>query len=750
MLTRIVKLIEAGRALRAGRLEEAISLASHESIRSHRKAAQIRSLACDQLVARAAARRERGELRGAYLDLRSALAELREHREARALLLNVQRELDERGASAQLQQNALEEARRLQERGLLDEAQATLLPFRGDAAADRLRAECQAQQERIEQLVERARQAVRDGLVDELAAAIETLRATRGAETLAEEFEAERRRLQVAARRSAVPAKGPCDLVREEPWSIDVPEVRQALEEEAAAFAGELRAALAKGDTESVFELHLERRQRRLTLLAETDVESVAAEVLTAHLELEDGRPKSTRQHLAEARRKAKEQGVPLGSLGVLEKRAQKAVGEEGRDGLSHVQESRALSERSAKVQHAQDVWSQMQRRIQQHEFAAVLDLGAHLDADLVACSKVLEVAFDALQPLFASALENALRSGPLDPVLAVLARPEAFTRLGDDWPVLYEQALSQLEKARAEERRRLDRMLATRNTSWPSDEARARARQLVPDHPCVQVAEPAGLETRSTIERIEGLADRHDYSGAWHELKSVESAGPFRTRVFDLKRRVQREMGLGSRFFLKVEESGEYLVLTEDIIRIGNARAAMNDLPILANISSSHLEIHRKVSFSTGVTYTAHPLPGKPTFLDGKRLTEPAVLADQARLRLGDTLEIDFTRPSTRSHSALLRLRDGFEVQGVDRVLLMKPGGKDGRILVGPGQGAVHVRAKIEAMLELHLDAGGELRASTSLPIEIDGVLCEARDPVLPGGAWVQCGGVGLSVDPG
>lgn len=273
--------------------------------------------------------------------------------------------------------------------------------------------------------------------------------------------------------------------------------------------------------------------------------------------------------------------------------------------------------------------------------------------------------------------------------------------------------------------------------------------RQLAGETPLEDSRQERAPDVRRDVERIEELADRRDYSGAWHELQAIENAGPFRTRIFDLRKRVQRELGLGKRFFLRVEESGEYLVLTGDVIRIGNARAPGNDLPILANISSHHLEIHRRVSFHQGVTYVLQPLTGKPIYLDGKRIHAPTPLREDARLRLGDSLEIDFSRPSDRSHSAVLRLRKGFEVQGVDRIILLKPGAKDGRILVGPHE-AAHIPAQLDGTLELYTDPAGELRCIGELPLLVDGHPVEASEPVLPGGCWVQCRGLGFAVDPG
>ncbi|MBK9383505.1 MAG: hypothetical protein IPN34_01580 [Planctomycetes bacterium] len=279
------------------------------------------------------------------------------------------------------------------------------------------------------------------------------------------------------------------------------------------------------------------------------------------------------------------------------------------------------------------------------------------------------------------------------------------------------------------------------------------RARLLIPGDPALE-----GLRDRSTehaaldarVRRAEWLSDRRDFSGAWDELRSIEDAGPFRTRIFDLKRRVQRERGLGQRFFLRVEEGGEYLVLLMDRVRIGNARVSGNDLPILANISSHHAEIERGSSFHAGTRYLLKPLDARPVHVHGQLVpAEGQALRDGELLRFGTSLEMTFHLPSPRSQSAVLRLRDGFDVQGVERVILMKPGGKTGRLVCGPEERA-HLRAPSPLDLELWVDEDAQLRGRSSAPWKIDGHAVEATEPVLPPGAWVESNGMRFAIDPG
>jgi hypothetical protein len=311
-------------------------------------------------------------------------------------------------------------------------------------------------------------------------------------------------------------------------------------------------------------------------------------------------------------------------------------------------------------------------------------------------------------------------------------------------WSARLEHERSQL-RSECERRRAAGEALA--GPEWE------RARLLIPGDHALE-----GLRDRSTehaaldarVRRAEWLSDRRDFSGAWDELRSIEDAGPFRTRIFDLKRRVQRERGLGQRFFLRVEEGGEYLVLLMDRVRIGNARVSGNDLPILANISSHHAEIERCSSFHSGTRYLLKPLEARPVHVQG--LLVPAdgqALRDGELLRFGASLEMTFHLPSPRSQSAVLRLRDGFDVQGVERVILMKPGGKSGRLVCGPEERA-HLRAPRPLDLELWIDEDAQLRGRSSAPWKIDGHAVVSAEPVLPPGAWVESNGMRFAVDPG
>lgn len=279
------------------------------------------------------------------------------------------------------------------------------------------------------------------------------------------------------------------------------------------------------------------------------------------------------------------------------------------------------------------------------------------------------------------------------------------------------------------------------------------RARALLPGDPLLEGLHDRGARHAALDERVrraEWLSDRRDYSGAWDELRSIEDAGPFRTRIFDLKRRVQRERGLGQRFFLRIEEGGEYLVLLGESVRIGNARVHGNDLPILANISSHHAELSRSTTFHGGTRYLLKGLDARPVTVGGRPVPpEGRALTDGDLLRFGASLEISFHQPSPRSQSAVLRLRDGFDVQGVERVILMKPGGRSGRLLFGP-EGRAHLRAPQPLDLELWVDEEGRLRGRSDQPWRIDGHAVEASDPVLPCGAWVESGGLRFGIDPG
>jgi hypothetical protein len=94
------------------------------------------------------------------------------------------------------------------------------------------------------------------------------------------------------------------------------------------------------------------------------------------------------------------------------------------------------------------------------------------------------------------------------------------------------------------------------------------------------------------------------------------------------------------------------------------------------------------------------------------------------------------------------LSLLRGFQVDGVDKVLLMKDRGRDGRVVIGSSADA-HVWVDgADADVELFADRTGELRCVAPRDGEVDGRPFSGEAAV-PAGAVVRCGRIAFTVVP-
>jgi hypothetical protein len=175
-------------------------------------------------------------------------------------------------------------------------------------------------------------------------------------------------------------------------------------------------------------------------------------------------------------------------------------------------------------------------------------------------------------------------------------------------------------------------------------------------------------------------------------------------------------------RFMLRVEEGPEALVLTEETIRIGNARNPLNHIAIMANISSSHASLHRELSFHGGVTYLLRAENGKECLVNGERVRE-AVLKDGDDLRLGADVRLRFLLPDSGSACAVIEIVRGYHVDDIRKILLMKRPGRDGRIRIG-NTDRVHLRTRhADRIVELFFEDETDPSAA-ALAVEVDGEL--------------------------
>ena len=250
-----------------------------------------------------------------------------------------------------------------------------------------------------------------------------------------------------------------------------------------------------------------------------------------------------------------------------------------------------------------------------------------------------------------------------------------------------------------------------------------------------------------AALEQVERLASKEDFAEAHRQLDQMPpTPGVLRTRIFDIKQGIAKAQGLDGGFLLRVDEGGEFVVLRGDRISIGNVREAKADLVVLANIAGRHASIHRSMSFHGGMQDRVRADDGEVAV--SGRQTKDHVLAGGDRVRLGPTLEFTYQVPSKRSVSASLTLSSGFQVAGTDKVLLMRDRGRDGRLLIGPGDD-VHVRVP-DGCPEVELFAlkDGQVRIRCSEKATMDGRPISGEHPVTAGSV-VSCGRLSFVLQP-
>ena len=187
-----------------------------------------------------------------------------------------------------------------------------------------------------------------------------------------------------------------------------------------------------------------------------------------------------------------------------------------------------------------------------------------------------------------------------------------------------------------------------------------------------------------------------------------------------------------------------------KDTVRIGNIMGKELDLSIMASISTEHAEIRRTRSFHGGCKYEIEALPGKDCYVNG-RPVDVETLAHGDCIRLGEDLEMVFRLPSAKSKTALLELGSGFEIDGIRQVLLMLPGGREGRIVVSRGNDAHISVSNAERAVELYRPSdgrhAGELVCHSHTGVKVDGSGGAAEERLYPG-CYVECGPCRFSVE--
>ncbi len=282
------------------------------------------------------------------------------------------------------------------------------------------------------------------------------------------------------------------------------------------------------------------------------------------------------------------------------------------------------------------------------------------------------------------------------------------------------------------------------------SSELLEEARSIWADCPRLEKLEDRVVVMRNhsnAVDEVERLTVEGDVHGAARKLSSMPpTPGFLRTRIFDIKQGLARAQGLDQGFLLRVDEGGEYLVLRDDSLTIGNVRDAKADVRLLANIAGLHARLKRSLSFHGGMEDRIIAEKGE-VFVNGHKVSS-AALKSGDRVRLGVALEFVYRVPSKRSLTASLHLKAGFQVAGTDKILLMKDRGRDGRILIGRAEDA-HIRVPHdESEVELYSSSDGQIRVHFAAEGDMGGRPFRGSHPV-PAGALVRCGDTAFVLQP-
>lgn len=257
---------------------------------------------------------------------------------------------------------------------------------------------------------------------------------------------------------------------------------------------------------------------------------------------------------------------------------------------------------------------------------------------------------------------------------------------------------------------------------------------------------------TRRIIQRGRAMEEESaagSENGNAKELYSFSNSPEDRNLADRIRDRLRQGRGGGKGFILRVEEGGEFLVLTSSDLTVGNILSKDVDLPIMANISRVHARLVRSRDFHRGECYRVLSQGGAKCFVNGKAVRDHT-LQHGDRLRLGSDLEMIFELPTEKSVTAVLHLQGDFAVDGINKIVLMKPGGTDGKILLSSGTRS-HVPVQcLKRDVEIHCTGGdgevGQLICTSLAGVEVEGRGGRPEEKFHPGDV-VQCGDLKFTV---
>lgn len=252
----------------------------------------------------------------------------------------------------------------------------------------------------------------------------------------------------------------------------------------------------------------------------------------------------------------------------------------------------------------------------------------------------------------------------------------------------------------------------------WPRTLAAAEALlALVPEHPAAR---------RARAEAWRGIAAVDPTSSSkWSPRSPASDRVEVEPKADALDESARplaeaRAAGPRGRFLLWLDDVGGYLVCLDDRVVLGGADAeGAADVPLMGDLASDHAALVRE-----GGGYRLDPR--RPTFLNGKGVTEPVSLRHGDVIRLGRTVELEFQQPSPISASAKLRIVSRHRLpMAVDAVLLMAE-----TCIIGPGRQALVRTSSLNDPIVLYRQ-GGALWCRSRRDFEVDGRPGASRAPL-------------------
>jgi hypothetical protein len=190
-------------------------------------------------------------------------------------------------------------------------------------------------------------------------------------------------------------------------------------------------------------------------------------------------------------------------------------------------------------------------------------------------------------------------------------------------------------------------------------------------------------------------------------------------------------------RYVMWVDAVGGYLICMDDAVVLGQPSSGQQPtVPILADVSRRHAVVRRDAG-----QYVLEPLG--PVKLDGNTISTPTVLGNRHVIQLGESVQLQFTRPHALSATARLEVISRHRVEPhVDAVLLVA----ESCVMGSRSHSHILCRDWTSELIMYRTTNGLALRASS--PLSVDGDAIDSPVDLLPP-THVEGEDFALSIEP-